>query len=442
MKNKIAARWVCAGVVSLLLGVGLTSASGDTNLPASAPADPMAGVKRIVFTGNSLTDGSAWCDWVIETLQANGYPNLIMYNAGVAGNSTEILKARYTKDVLEVKPDLVIINIGTVDNKPVENYRRDLGAMVAATRETGAKMVLMTPAPIRNISNKTYRAVAYAPVVRELAEKYGCLVADTQAAFAEEIAAGKEVWGPDGIHHKIDGWRALARVTLDTLGCRAPLVEKTSLYYQAVTNWYIGPSIAWTNAAISIPLISRQWSPEYNGPTIAWSNSARASAPSNSAPVVLKNMPPDYDPIAASIRAYPPVPEIPPGFNPLKAGWRRFDAAAEIAKTSWWQKCWLERGGVMPMGQAILKDKPGVPSRDAGAFALAIVRSDREMQSTLHVGGSPPYAVWVNGKMVWNGQFLHGYHPSADRIKIALHKGENQILVFTNWLFYISLGEI
>lgn len=51
-------------------------------------------------------------------------------------------------------------------------------------------------------------------------------------------------------------------------------------------------------------------------------------------------------------------------------------------------------------------------------------------------------AVWLNGKPVWKGNFLHGYHPSADRIPVTLRQGDNHILVFTNWLFYISLGEI
>ena len=387
-----------------------TPGASATNMKAATPpaADPMADVHRIVFCGNSLTDGSAWCDWVIETLQANGYPNLILYNAGVAGNDTTKLKARYQKDVLSVKPDLVVVNIGTVDNKPPEDYFRDLGELVAATRKTGAKMILMTPAPIRNTTNATYRSVVYTPVIRELAKQYDCLVADTIAAFTAGTAAGKEMWGPDGIHHKIDGWRALARITLDALGCHAPIIEKTSLYHKAITDWYIGPVLAWSNAA----------------------------------PVVLKNMPEDYDPIAAGKGAYPPLPDLPAGFDPLKAGWRKFDRAAEIAQTSWWQKSWLERGGVMPMGQLVVPDKPGAPSRNSGAYSLAIVNSDKETQTTLHVGGSPPYAVWLNGKMVWNGNFLHGYHPSADRVTVTLRKGENQILVFTNWLFYISLGEI
>jgi hypothetical protein len=424
MKSGFGRRCLAAGVLCLFASAAGIPAAEDSTMKTNngTAQDPMAGVHRIVFCGNSLTDGSAWCDWIVETLQANGHPNLVIFNAGVAGNSTAQLKARYAKDVLGVKPDLVVVNVGTVDNKPPDDYRRDLGEMVEATRKTGAKMVLMTPAPIRPTNNapvsaaskpvkwppESYRSPDYAPVVWELAKKYDCLVVDTQAVFDQGVAAGKDMWGPDGIHHKIDAWRGMARAVLDVLGCHAPLIEKTSMYYNAVADWYIGPSISW----------------------------------SNTAPVVLKNMPEDYDPIAAGKGKYPNPPEIPDGFDPLKAGWRKFDREAEIAQTSWWQKSWLERGGVMPMGQLITKDKPGTPSRDAGAFSLAIIRSDTEKQTTLHVGGSPPYAVWLNGKMVWNGATLHGYHPSEDRIKVTLRKGENHILVFTNWLFYISVGEI
>jgi lysophospholipase L1-like esterase len=370
--------------------------------------DPMAGVKRIVFTGNSLTDGSAWCDWVVETLQANGYPNLILFNAGVAGNDTPRLKARYWRDVLAVKPDLVVVNIGSIDGRPPEDYRRDLGEMVAATRQTGCKMILMTPAPIRDAKRNELPA-SYAPVVRELARTYDCIVADTQAAFAAGAAAGKTMWGPDGVHHTIEGWRALARITLDALGCHAPIVEKTSIYHNALTEWFISPPLPWKPAPVN-----KQW-------TV---------------------MPEDFDPVAAAKGEYPPLPEIKDGFDPIAAGWRKFDREAEIGKTSWWQVSWLARGGIMPMGQEVIKDKPGAASRDAGAFSLAIVRADAATNTTMHVGGSLPYAVWLNGKLVWNGSFLHGYHPSADRFPIALRNGGNHILVFCNWLFYVSLGDI
>ena len=402
------------GVIATLCLIAAVVGAQDP--PAKAPANDvkpvkdqmntggtnsMQGIHRIVFCGNSLTDGSAWCDWVVETLQANGYPNLIMYNAGVAGNNVIQLKTRYAKDVLAVKPDLVVVNVGSRDGRSPEEYQRDLGEIVAATRKTGAKMILMTPSPIRDKTVQRYRSPVYAPVVRELAKEYDCWLLDSEAMFDEGLAAGKEMWGPDGVHHTIHTWRAMAREVLALLGCHAPLVEKTSLYYNAVTDWLISPPVPWKSAA----------------------------------PVVLANMPEDYDPVAAGKGAYPPLPT---NFE----GWRKYDREAEIAKTSWWQKCWLERGGVMPLGQELSKDKPGTPSHGAGAFALATVNSDTERKTTLHVGGSLPYAVWLNGQLVWNGNFLHGYHPSADRITVTLRKGENQILVFSNWLFYISLGEI
>ena len=363
----------------------------------------MTGVHRLVFVGDSLTDGSAWTDWVIETLKANDYPNLIKNDAGIAGDKVPTLKLRFQHDVVDLKPDLVVLNIGTNDREPVEEYRRDVEAMVKQVRQSGARMLLCIPPGINDPKKpeRDANVVAYGEVLRELAKTYDCAIVDFHAAFAggtraasaaEQTAVSlpgaaaetsRILWGPDGVHHTINGWRTMGRCVLDALGCQASLLEKVSLYTDTLTDWQISPATPWKDSS-QLPAL------------------------------------------------------------PAAAGtdWRKFDREAEIAKTSWWQKSWLERGGVMPMGQELSKDKPGTPSHDAGAFGLAIVTSETERKTTMHVGGSLPYAVWLNGQLVWNGNFLHGYHPSADRITVTLRKGENQILVFSNWLFYISLGEI
>ena len=52
------------------------------------------------------------------------------------------------------------------------------------------------------------------------------------------------------------------------------------------------------------------------------------------------------------------------------------------------------------------------------------------------------YVVWLNGKLVWHGSLQHGYHPDADRFSVTRCKGQSDILVFTNWLFYVSLRQI
>jgi hypothetical protein len=105
-----------------------------------------------------------------------------------------------------------------------------------------------------------------------------------------------------------------------------------------------------------------------------------------------------------------------------------------------WQRSWLERGGVMPMGQNMVKERPGASSKDSGSFSLATVRSDAEARVLLRLGGSTGHVVWVSGERVWEGKEYQGYHPDADRVWVTLRKGDNQVLVFSNWLFYVSVG--
>ena len=369
-------------------------------------------VQRICFVGDSLTDGSAWTDWVMETLKANGYPRLSKQDAGVAGDDVPKLKARFQHDVLDLKPDLVILNIGTNDREPVEEYRRDVGEMVRQVRQTGAKMLLLIPPGICDPKKpeRDLAVVAYGEVLRELAKQHGCLLGDLHAAFAggtraaapaeaaavsarhvapEEAAKfARILWGPDGVHHTKNGWRTMARGVLDAFGCAAPLLEKVTLAPQALADWYLGPLVPWK---IGTP--------------------------------------------------YPALPDLPEKFDPLAAGWRKFDREAEAAATSWWQESWVQRGGIMPLGQAVATNSPGAASRSAGAFALATVRAEKESKTILHLGGSPGFAVWVNGTMVWQCPTLRGYHPDADRVTVTLRQGENRILVFSNWLFYVSLEE-
>ncbi len=374
---------ICLGVC---LFMALAATAKDAVMTTATNSSMMTGVRRIVFVGDSLTDGSAWPDWVVETLKANGYPKLELFNAGISGDTIAGVKQRYAHDVLEFKPELVLINIGTNDinrQVPLADYRRDLDAVVAGIRQTGARVVLMTPPAMRDPARNT-SLHPLNDIVREVAQAHDCTFVDMHTAFETAAAAGKALWGPDGIHHQIDGWRLLGRCTLDALGCTAPLLEQTTLCPGALVDWRISPPIPWKDGT-----------------------------------------------------PYPPLPEIPA--DPLQHGWQSFDRKAEVAATSWWQACWLERGGVMPLGQHVNPDSPGAPDRAHGAFALAVIHAKKERQAVLHLGGSPPYAVWLNGTLVWDGKTLHGYHPDAERITVTLHKGENRLLLFTNWVFYVSL---
>ena len=367
----------------MLLAAAPLAVAEEAAKPAMTNA-LMKDVKRLVFVGDSLTDGSAWCDWVWETLKAKGHPKLMMHNAGVAGDTAAKVKARCAADVVALKPDLVVLNIGTNDilrKTPLADYRRDVDDAVRAIRAGGARVLLSTPPALRDPKLQEQQG-PMADALRAIAQEQGCAFLDLHAPFVASAAGGKEPWGPGGVHHSMDGWRTMAREVLNALGCAAPMIEQTTMYPGALTEWYVGPVVPWKAGT-----------------------------------------------------AYPPLPELPTPFNAAEAGWAKFDREDTLKKTSWWQISWVARGGIMPCG-------PLAASREGGAFSLATVRVEAATRTTLHVGGSPPYAVWLNGALVFDGKDLHGYHPDADRFPVTLQAGDNRLLVFTTWLFYVSLGDL
>ncbi|HEY3415524.1 MAG TPA: SGNH/GDSL hydrolase family protein [Armatimonadota bacterium] len=382
---------LCYLLLALLSVAPLCAAdtnSGGHTVMGTQPAAVVAtghlldGVKRIVFVGDSITDGSAWPDWIGETLKQHGHPGLLIFNAGVAGNTSHDVQVRYATDVLALKPDLVVLMIGTNDasgDVPVDTYRQHLEEIAAATHRAGSRLLFLTPPWYPNVARNA-TVYTYDMAIRGIAQRYGDTVVDVHLAFERALAAGQPVIPEDNVHPIIDGWRLLARCVLDTLGCPAPLVEQTSLYPKSLTDWFISPPVAW----------------KMGTPT--------------------------------------PQPDLSDTFDPIAAGWEKFDRPAEIKQTSWWQESWLQRGGIMPAGN---------PTRlpDAGAFACTTVQSHGETV-TLHVGGSTPLLVWLNGKLVCDGKNIRGYHPDADRLPVTLRKGTNRIIVFSTWLFLLSLGEI
>lgn len=324
---------------------------------AMTPLLAIALLHRIVFVGDSLTDGSAWTDWVAATLRAHGHPQLRMFDAGVAGNKIGQVKARYAADVLAHNPDLVVLTIGTNDTQPADGYRADLEAIL---RQTKAKMVLGAPPLVRD-PKKNAHLQTYRDVMRELAGKYGCEFVDFGASFRDGDL------GPDGIHHTIEGWRRLGRGVLDALGCRAEMLEQVSLYPGTVTGWKISAPLPWKTG-----------------------------------------------------QPYPPLPEAWTDYRPHTP--------------SWWQASWLARGAVMPLGN-------DAASTTTGAYGLAIVKADKETTTTLRVGGAVPYAVWLNGQLVWECKASHGYHPDSDRFPVTLRPGQNRIVAFGTWMFHVALDE-
>jgi lysophospholipase L1-like esterase len=80
--------------------------------------------------------------------------NYTVINKGVGGNNTNDLLKRVDKDVLQLKPDLVIIMVGTNDminsNKFISysQYLSNYKAIINKLKENKIEVVLMSPPPV------------------------------------------------------------------------------------------------------------------------------------------------------------------------------------------------------------------------------------------------------------------------------------------------------
>src|ERR1700722_1831753 len=108
-----------AFTITLIAIAALTIAAGDSNA-ADTDATPLKKGERIVFLGDSITEGG---------VSPKGYVTLIknslndkhkdldieVIGAGISGNKVPDLQKRLEKDVLMKKPTLVVIYIGIND---------------------------------------------------------------------------------------------------------------------------------------------------------------------------------------------------------------------------------------------------------------------------------------------------------------------------------------
>lgn len=172
-------------------------------------------------------------------------------NSGIGGNTTSNAKARFEKDVLAHKPDVVIIQFGINDSavdvwkKPpatgprvaLETYRTNLTEMVRTLKKDGARVVLMTSNPISwtDPLKKLYSTTPYvlddpdgmnvllhdyAAAVRKLAQEEGVGLVDVYTEFkkAGQMPKHKPGWlNKDGMHPDDPGHRLVARLLMEHL---------------------------------------------------------------------------------------------------------------------------------------------------------------------------------------------------------------------------------
>jgi lysophospholipase L1-like esterase len=172
-------------------------------------------------------------------------------NAGIPGNTTANAKARFEKDVVAQKPDVVILQFGINDaavdvwkNPPAKSprvaladYRQNLTEMVRTLKQRGARVILMTPNALSwtPTLRKMYSQAPYLPdeadgmnvllrdyaeAVRGIAHDEGVGLVDVFTAFqeADKQAGHKPGWlARDGMHPDDEGQRIVEKLIIEHL---------------------------------------------------------------------------------------------------------------------------------------------------------------------------------------------------------------------------------
>lgn len=172
-------------------------------------------------------------------------------NAGIGGNNTQHAAKRFEKDVLAHTPDTVIIQFGINDaavdvwkmppatrpRVPRDTYNRNLNHFVSTLKKTGARVILMTPNPLRWTKKLKglYGRTPYDPEspegfqvllkdytsdVRRLAEKQSVILVDVDRIFrsaAKEDNSSIDSLLLDGMHPNKRGHELITRALLTVL---------------------------------------------------------------------------------------------------------------------------------------------------------------------------------------------------------------------------------
>lgn len=186
-----------------------------------------------VGEGNSL--GSGYVS-IISAMLGAVYPEqrIRVVNVGTSGHTVTELKARWKRDVIDLKPDWLSVMIGINDvwrqfdmplrkelHVPLSEYEKTLDALVAKTVRTVKGIVLMTPYYIEPIRQDAMRAKMdqYGEAVKRIAKKRGTLFVDTQAAFNAVLKyqhPNALAW--DRVHPNLTGHAVIAKAFLDAVG--------------------------------------------------------------------------------------------------------------------------------------------------------------------------------------------------------------------------------
>lgn len=206
---------------------------------------------RIIFFGDSITqqgnDPGGYVALVRDSLRVLG-PQYEVIGAGISGNKVSDLERRLRKDVLDKKPDIVVIYIGINDvwhyqfadrgltGTPKDSFEIKLRGIVSAIQHSGAIVILCTPSVIgeKKGGENSWDTMldGYSDVSRKVAGDEAAELLDLRNNFTLFLKdhnpqnLEKGILTTDGVHLNSEGNRFVAGLMIQAISSTAGIPSR------------------------------------------------------------------------------------------------------------------------------------------------------------------------------------------------------------------------
>lgn len=174
---------------------------------------PAPGEDRVVFMGNSITD--FWIKSSPEYFEGRPY-----IDRGISGQTTPQMLIRFTQDVIDLQPRVVVILAGTNDiagntgPSTLGMIEDNLCGMVVLAQAAKIQVVLCSVLPAYDYPWKpgTFPAekiVTLNQWIRKYAESHNCIYLDYYPSMVDKRKGLRADYSQDGVHPNKAGYKVM-----------------------------------------------------------------------------------------------------------------------------------------------------------------------------------------------------------------------------------------
>jgi len=182
---------------------------------------PEKGEQRVVFMGNSITEG-----WPNKDPEYFENPNYI--NRGIGGQTTPQMLLRFRADVIDLEPKVVVILAGTNDiagntgPMTLEEIRDNIISMAELAKANGIQVIISSVLPAYDYAWKpglepNIKIPKLNAMLKEYAENNDFLYLNYFTAMADDRNGLPIELAEDGVHPTKEGYMIMKKLAEDAI---------------------------------------------------------------------------------------------------------------------------------------------------------------------------------------------------------------------------------